>query len=120
MTVTFHRAGASGRLNIDIAEHNARVHTDRRHMGDVDRVFGPAEPVRGVVDDRRRGDLNLGREQVVAGAETARAEHLPRRKRPPFSPDDQQQGRRDGDNRERGNKPGRLKIDLSHKPVMLS
>lgn len=118
--MTFHRAGASRRLNIDIAEHNARVHADRRHVGDVDRMLDPAEPVRGVVDDGRRGDLDLGGEQVITRAETAGAKDVAGREGAPSAPDDQQQDRRQRDDGERGNKPRRLKIDLPHKPVMLS
>ncbi len=89
-------------------------------MGDVDRMFGPAEPVRRVVNDGGRGDLDLGGEQVIARTETAGAENVAGREGAAFAPDNQQQDRRKRDDGERGNKPGRLKIDLSHKPVMLS
>lgn len=119
MAVAFHRAGAPGRLNIDIAEDDTCIDPDRGHVGNMDGVLVPAEPVRRVMNDRGGRDLDLRWEQMVAGAEAAGPKHVTGRERPPFSPDDEcehERGRRD----ERCNSPRRLKVELSHEGVMLS
>ena len=64
-------------------------------MRNMDGVLAASEPVRGVVNDGGRRDLDLGWKQTVAGAQPARAEDMPRRERASSSPDDKEQGNRD-------------------------
>lgn len=95
MAVTLYGAGTPGRLNIDIAEHEAGIDPNRGDVGDMDGMLAAAEPVRRVVDDGGWRDLHLGRKQPVAGTQAARAEDMACRERPSFSPDDEEQPNRD-------------------------
>ena len=120
MPVALHGAGATGRLNIDIAEDDTRIDADRGHMGNMDGMLVPAEPVWRVMDDRGGSDLDLRGKHMIAGTKAARPKHVTRREGPPFSPDDECEHERDRHRDERCNNPGRLKVELSHEGVMLS
>jgi hypothetical protein len=71
------------------------------------------------MDDGGRGDLNLGGKEVIAGAESARAEDAARREWPPLSPHDEQQ-QYDDDRDYGGDHPGRVKVELRHVARKLS
>lgn len=120
MAVALHGAGATGRLNIDIAEDNTCVDADRGHVGNMDGMLVPAEPVWRVMNDRGGRDLDLRWKQMIAGAKAACPKHVPGRERPPFSPDDEREHERGRHRGERCNNPGRPKVELSHEGVMLS
>src|SRR5437870_6841206 len=91
MAVTLDRTCASRRLNIDIAEDNTGIDPHRGDVGDMDGVLAASEPMRRVMNDGRRRDLHLRREQVVSGTQAAGAEDISCREGPSFSPEDDEQ-----------------------------
>ena len=118
--MTLHGARTTRRLNIDIAEDNARFDPHRGHVSNMNGMLDSTEPVRPVLNNRGRRDLDLRWKQMIAGAEAARPKYVTDGERAPFSPDDESQDRHDRCCGERGNKPRRLKVEPFHEKVMLS
>src|SRR5262249_62205003 len=79
-------------------------------------MLASANPARSVMDDGGRRDLHLGWKQAIPRAQAAGAKDMTGRKGTPLPPDDHHQDEDDDDDADCGEHPGRLEVQLIHKP----